>query len=282
MIKFSELSEERIKDFAGGVIFNFNRGYDYYIDDMVEDFEYDPKKFVFCANIYGNYGCYDIEVWSNNDNIEANCNCPFDGYPCKHIVAVLLYFLNNKESFQEDLNAQKQVENRVKKKLSSLSKAELIRIILSYSQKYSSFKRELLLQLSIDKQKSIKQFFKEIDKIFRKFESDNFSTYEISRELKVIIKQIETADPDVRTEIIWKITDGILHELNEYGMNDVPLENLTIDTIDMLVHILNSNPDLLERRKEIGAELEAYCEWRNCGIIDHICDAVYELSENEI
>ena len=39
------------------------------------------------------------------------------------------------------------------------------------------------------------------------------------------------------------------------------------------LHVRN----LLERRKEIGAELEAYCEWRNCGIIDHICDAEYEL-----
>jgi hypothetical protein len=279
MIKFSKLSEERIKNFAGEVI--FNRGYDYYKDDMVEDFQYDPKNVVICANIHGSYGYYNIELWNKNDQIEASCNCPYDGYPCKHIIAVLLYFFNNKESYLKDVNTQKEVENILHKKLSSLSKPELSRIIISYSQKNQSFKRELMLQLSIDKQKSVKQFLKAIDKIFRKFETSNFSTYEISRDLKEIIKQIENADSDIRTEIIWKITDGILHQLNEYGMDDLPLEDLAIETLDLLVLILSSDPGLINRRKAIGIELEAYCKWRNCVISDYICDASYELLENE-
>lgn len=279
MVQFSKLSKKNIKDFAGEVI--FNRGYNYYVNEMVEDFEYDPARSVFSANINGNFGCYDIEGWSDNDYLKAHCNCPYDGYPCKHIVAVLLYFLNNKESYTKDLKAQKQAEKVVSKKLSSLTKAELIGIILSYSKKYPSIRRELMLQFSMDKEKSKKQFFQAINKIFRKLESDNSSTYEISRELKEIIKQVETAEKDIKTEIIWKITDNLLHDLNEYGMNDRPLEDLAIETMDLLVHLLNINPNLVERRKEIQVELGKYCEWGNCGIIDDICDTSYALLEDE-
>lgn len=278
-MKYSKLSKKNIKNFAGEVI--FDRGYNYYVNEMVEDFEYDPARSVFSANIYGNFGCYDIKAWSDNDYLKARCNCPYDGYPCKHIVAVLLYFCNNKESYTKKLKLKKQAEKTVKKRLLSLTKAELVDIIISYSQKYPSIKRELMLKLSIDKQKSTKEFFQAINKIFRKLESDNFSTYEISRELKEILKQIEPADNNIKTEVLWKITDNLLYELNAYGMNDRPLEDLAIETMDLLVQLLNENPDSVDRRKEIRIALEKYCEIGNCGITDYICDASYELLEDE-
>lgn len=74
--------------------------------------------------------------------------------------------------------------------------------------------------------------------------------------------------------------DYMVHDF-EYGINDRPLEDLAIETMDLLVDLLNNNPDLVERRKKIQAKLEKYCEWGNCGITDDICDASYELSEDE-
>lgn len=278
MLKFSELSEKRIKDFAGNVI--FNRGYDYYHDGLVEDFEFDPKKQTFCASIHGSLGYYTIEVCNNDDYLEANCDCPFDGYPCKHIVAVLLYFLDNKDNYLKDLNAQRKMEKIVEDKLSVLPKKQLIQIILSLLQKYPSVRRELILQLSDDKQTSLKQFFKAIAQILRTFENREFSTYEISHNLKGIMKQAESADDDIKVEIIWKITDGVLNQLNQYGISDIPLENIAIETMGILVDLLNNNPGLNERRKEIQSELEEYCEWGNCGIVDFICDAAFEISDD--
>ena len=278
MLKFSELSEKSIKGFAGNAI--FNRGYDYYHDGLVEDFEFDPKKQTFCASIRGSIGNYSIEVWNNDDLLEANCDCPFDGYPCKHIVAVLLYFLDNKDNYLKDLNAQRKMDKIVEDKLSAFPKKQLIQIILSILQKYPSVRRKIVLRLSDDKQTSLKQFFKTIDKILRTFENCEFSTYEISHNLKGIIKQAESADDDIKVEIIWKITDGLLNRLNQYGMSDIPLENIAIETMDILVDLLNNNPGLDKRRKEIQSELEEYCEWRNCGIVDFICDTAIELSND--
>ena len=280
MIKFSEISKKKIKEFAGEVI--FNRGDEYYHDELVEDFEYDPDQHIFSATVQGSIGYYSVEVWNNNDIIEANCDCPYDGYPCKHIVAVLLYFLNNKEKYLKGLAAQQEIEKVVKDKLFSFSKTELIEILLSYFKKYPSFRRELMLQLSVNKQSSINQFSKEIDKIFKIFENRNFSTYDISHKLEEILKQIETAGYEEKIEIIWKIADGVLHQLNEYGMDDIPLENIAIETMDLLVQLFDSHPEYLQRRIEIQAELEEYCECGNCGIVDHIYDTVRELSvENE-
>ena len=277
MLKYSKITKNGIKNFAGDVI--FNRGYSYYNDGLVEDFEYDQKKQIFSASIQGSVGCYSIEVWNCGDNLEANCDCPFDGYPYKHIVAVLLYFLNNKDEYLKDLKVQQKKSSVVKDKLSELSKAELIRLILSFSKKYPSIRRELNLKLSDDKQLIMKQFFKEIDKIFRTFESHNFSTYEISTKLKEIIKHIETADDFLKVEIIWKIADGVLHQLNTYGMDDLPLENIAIETMDTLVELLNNVPRLDKRRKEIQGKLEKYGEQGNCGIVDDICEAAFEISD---
>jgi uncharacterized Zn finger protein len=279
MIDISNISKKKIKDFAGEVI--FNRGLDYFRDDMVEDFEYDPKLYSFQAMVHGSYGFYDIEICNNQNHLEANCNCPYDGYPCKHIVAVLLYFLENKNKYLKELKKQNDLESIMNRELSGLSKDELIKMILSFSKNHSTIKRELLLHLSIDSEKSFKSFEKTIDKIFFKFERDSFSTYEISRELKKILKQVETANPDFQIEVLWKVLNGVLFQLNEYGMNDIPFEDLAMNSLNKLVDLFQAIPGLKEKNPEIIHELEEYCEWRNCGIADEICEAYFTITEDE-
>ena len=279
MIDLSNISKKKIKEFAGEVI--YNRGFDYFHDDMVEDFEYDPKLFSFQAMVHGSYGFYDIEIWNNQGNLEANCNCPYDGYPCKHIVAVLLYFLENKNKYLTEHKKQSDLESTMSKELSKLPKDELIKIILSFSKNHSTVKRELLLNLSIDNEKSFRSFDKAIDKIFFKLERDSFSTYEISRDLKKILKQVEAANPDFQIEVLWKIINGVLFQLNEYGMNDIPFENLAINTLDKLVDLFQTVPDLKENNPEVLSELKEYCEWHNCGITDEICEAYYTITKDD-
>lgn len=279
MIELKNISKRKIKEFAGEVI--YNRGLDYFHDEMVEDFEYDPKLFSFQAMVQGSHGFYDIEIWNDQGHLEANCNCPYDGYPCKHIVAVLLYFLENKNKYLAELKKQSDLESAMSKELSKLAKDELIKMILSFSKNYSPIKRELLLNLAIDNEKSFRLFDDAIDKIFFKCERNNFSTYEISRELKKILKQVEAADPDFQIEVLWKITNGVLFQLNEYGMNDTPFEYLAIDSLDKLVYLFQTVPNLKENNPEIISELKEYCDWHNCGITDEVCEAYYTITEED-
>jgi len=94
--------------------------------------------------------------------------------------------------------------------------------------------------------------------------------------LKKIIKQVDAAEPDIRVEILWKITDGILLQLNQYGMNDIPLEDLAINTLSQIIEIFRSDSEIKENNPAIISELKEYCEWQNCGIRDEICEA-YEI-----
>ncbi len=279
MIDISNISKKKIKEFAGEVI--FNRGLDYFQDDMVEDFEYDPKRFSFQAMVHGSYGFYDIEISNSQGHIEADCNCPYDGYPCKHIVAVLLYFLENKNKYLKELKKQNDLESIMNRELSGLSKDELIKMILSFSKNHSAIKRELLLNLSIDDEKSFRFFDKAIDKIYSKFERETFSTYESSRELKNILKQVETVNPEFQLEVLWKVLNGLLFQLNEYGMSDIPFEDLAMNSLNKLVELFQANPEFKDKYSEILHELGEYCEWRNCGICDEIDEAYFLITENE-
>lgn len=277
MIDLSNISQKTIKEFAGEVI--YNRGLDYFEDDMVENFEYDPKHSSIQSMVHGSYGLYDIEIWNNQGHLEANCNCPYDGYPCKHIVAVLLYYLENRNKYLTELEKQSDLESTMNEELSRLSKNELIKMILSFSRNHSPIKRELLLLLSIDNKKSYRSFDKAIDKIFFKCERDNFSTYEMSRDLKKILKQIEPATPDFQIKVLWKITNGVLYQLNEYGMNDIPFEDLAINTLWKLVDLFQNVPGLKENNPDIISELKEYCDWQNCGISDEIHEAYDTITE---
>ena len=252
------------------------------MDNMVEDFEYNPVENTVKANIHGSLGVYSIDVRESKNQIVAECDCPFDGYPCKHIVAVLLYYLHNKDNFIQSLEKEQKDEKLLKDKLFSLKKEEIIEIVLSFLNEYPSVKRELFLHLSISKESTLKHFYKEVDKVLRDFERDTFSTYEIGRKLREIIKQSKAADDEIKVEILWKIIDGILHQLNEFGMDDMTLENLVIESMDLLVKSFNSVPGLDNRRKEIQAEIERYCNWGNCGIVDDICDIAFEISDESI
>lgn len=111
------LSEENIKTFTGDVI--FKRGLDIYLRNKVrqiniEDFKY-IKSEETCFNLNavvesstsynGNYSVF-CRINSNNNIISYDCDCPayINGYGsgmCKHIVAVLIKFLRERNKILE-------------------------------------------------------------------------------------------------------------------------------------------------------------------------------------
>ena len=63
-------------------------------------------------------------------------------------------------------------------------------------------------------------------------------------------------------------------------MDDEPLESIVIWTMEMLVDLLNSDSRFEKRKKEIQIKLEEYGELGNCGIVDFIYDAAFEISDD--
>ncbi|MDR2804390.1 MAG: SWIM zinc finger family protein, partial [Dysgonamonadaceae bacterium] len=76
----------------------FERGEDYYENDMVDNVEHDYPD-TWTAEVSGS-DLYSVEIKMNGDEIVSwDCDCPYDnGDICKHIVAVLLYIKDNQKS----------------------------------------------------------------------------------------------------------------------------------------------------------------------------------------
>ena len=91
------------------------------------------------------------------------------------------------------------------------------------------------------------------------------------------MKSVEDASDTIKAEVYWAVTDRILTELNEYGMDEESLEDVAINALESLAECLENNRSLRQRKKEIIEKLMEYYTWGNCGIKDYIYDSVYQL-----
>ena len=99
-MQLRNLSEGFIKQFAGSTI--FSRGKEYCQSQMVDEIKYDAVRDRIEAEVSGSSGSsYDVEITAAPRGIDATCSCPYDGYPCKHIVAVLLHSGSTDEAKRE-------------------------------------------------------------------------------------------------------------------------------------------------------------------------------------
>jgi uncharacterized Zn finger protein len=275
-MKLKDLSESVIKKFAGATI--FGRGKEYCQNQMVEEVEYDLARDHIQAEVSGSSGHnYDVEITAAKRGIDAACSCPYDGYPCKHIVAVLLTFMEKQETLLRQAVESKKKRLSLKDRVRALSQERLAKILLSLAEKYPDCQRDLLVELGDDPQEAASVIRKQIHQIFRAFESDDYASSKVIKQLKAILRSIQESSPQIKVKVYWIVSDRILKELNEYGMNDEPLEDLAIETLDLLAEILSKPESSPEEKAGIVRALKKYSEWGNCGIIDSIDEAIEKI-----
>ena len=94
------LTEEHIEQLAQkscDFCYIFARGVDYSRSGRVIKLEYGPDGDRIAAEVNGSYGNYVVKISATKHGIDAYCDCPYEAYPCKHIVAVLLSSANERE-----------------------------------------------------------------------------------------------------------------------------------------------------------------------------------------
>ena len=160
--KLTELTETGIREFAGATI--FNRGYDYFEQEMVYELNYDSNRIV--AEVYGNYGNYEVEITSEEGEVKAYCSCAYDGYPCKHIVAVLLTFIHDKEKYIQQASQHQNELSSLKDKIRKLPRADLMEIVISCLDKYPDFWRDMAARLALDEKLTLNTILKQVKKNF--------------------------------------------------------------------------------------------------------------------
>ena len=92
-----DIAEKDVRAIAAdsGVL---ERGYDYYLSGKVASLEVVGDTLQ--AEVEGSYANeYDVMVAVDEDGgIEAGCDCPYDGWACKHIVAVFYSWLHDERN----------------------------------------------------------------------------------------------------------------------------------------------------------------------------------------
>jgi len=278
-MRLKDLTEQNIRQFAGSTI--FGRGRAYYKDGMVEDLEYDPQNDSIEAKVIGNHGDYAVEISSQDGETTAECTCPFDGYPCKHIVAVLLEFIHEHAAHVAKAEKKRKNETFLQGKLKSLPNDELVEMILSCAKKYPDFKRELMVRFEPDKTVIIKTLEKQIERAFPSVTSGYYEPVNTVKQLKKILLSVEGAPVEIRLRVHWAVADRVLAELNEYGMDGSSLENVAANALDEIVKLFSDNQSMKEQRQEIIEELMDYYIKGNCGMVDDICNTAVELCKEK-
>lgn len=274
-MKLADLTQKAIEEFAGATI--YARGNSYYRSGRVSELVYDPDTESITAEVAGSSGDYDVEVEQADEDIQASCNCPYWGYPCKHIAAVLLNFVNHRLEILREAQEAKSQKTVIEKRIRELSKEELVAMVMACARKYSDFQRELMVRFEPDQKRTLDALLKQVARAFPSIESSSYSTAKIAKELNRILESVENAEETIDLEVHWAVADAILHELNEYGMNDEALEDVLFDVLEALKDILGETESLTPRRLEIIGSLMDYYNWGNFGMVDAVYDTVMDL-----
>lgn len=144
-MKLKDIDEEHIQEIADSSAI-LARGLDYYESGSVISFRIEDSRII--AKVRGN-NIYDIEISAEGDKLDASCNCPYDGYGCKHIVAVLYKWINEKDKTREQTESKRTSRNiDIKDELAKLDKQNLVEIVSVFAEKYADVKRDLLIRLT--------------------------------------------------------------------------------------------------------------------------------------
>ncbi len=239
--------------------------------------DFDPKENTIAAEVSGNYGDYCVEISGQDGKILAECDCPYEGYPCKHVAAVLLAYVQRRAEFVQSAVKQKKDFGSLKNNLVGLPPDELVRLILGCAEKYPDFKRELMVRFDADKDVTLTALLKDVERAFPSMEREDYSPTRIAKQLRAILESVAQAPAQLKAEVYWAVVDRILQELNEYGINNESFEKLASKTLDELVKLLKKNVDLQTFKQSVITELMEHYRRDNCGITDDIYDAAHAL-----
>lgn len=274
-MKLSEYTTDYVKRWAGGAI--FQRGENYARQGMVQQLTYNPDADTLQANVSGSGDEYEVEISAQSDSLTATCTCPYDGWPCKHIVAVMLAFLGQKDELTKQATRQKKADSTLAKKLAELSSTELAAILLESAKKYPDLKRELSMRFEANKEATFTTIKKQIARAFPSIESDYYETRGIAKQLRAILASTTQAAPEIRAKVCWAVIDRILKELNDYGMDDEPLEDAAMAAMDELAAAFQAATELRDARRDVIAQLLNYYRKSNCGLTDWLYDSAVQL-----
>ena len=207
----------------------FRSGVEYEQSGAITQFSRTPNGI--SARVQGNYGKYALTI---SNDLELNCNCPYEGSVCKHLIAVLLKYLD--DGNPETASAESGAASAFEQTLEAMPEDELRQLVLRLTQEQPDFRRVLLDNMTIlpallrqqpHDPKQVKYLKKEIDRAVEaatQYDGEGYdSDYGVSPDLNAVLDAAEMLHPEDQTEIYWYIVTSCNAAMDD-NVSDEPIQ----------------------------------------------------------
>ncbi|MGN1317756.1 MAG: SWIM zinc finger domain-containing protein [Lachnospirales bacterium] len=215
------------------------RGYDYYADRAVCDFEVSENNII--AQVSG-YDLYDVEIEIENDEItDMHCTCPYaeGGSNCKHMAAVLYKY----ENYDKESTSYESIDNIVNSADEGVVRAFLTDILKNSNRLFLKFKNMISTEVSREDVKKLKN------------------------EINCIIDSYSDRHGFIDYRSAWDFSCDILDIIINDNINMFVDKGYLEESFDLVIYILKlvGNIDIDDSDGGIGMILSKCCD-----IIRHI------------
>ncbi len=282
-MKLTDLNEAAVRAFATPTI--FGRGESYFRQKAVRELSYDPKTDRIASETHGQHDDYEQELWISDDRIDGRCDCPYDGFPCKHLVASLLTFIAEKQMYVAQAGLRKKKVDSLRASLEKLSKEKLIELLIDGASTDHEFKNGLLVKLQPDNSVTLAALRKQIQRAYPPMSPDanmNFDDRAAAKQLRKILNSLaETDNAELKAEAYLCVAERVMEEFDKYGGGPDALEYIATDAIDEFATVLCTAELPPDKRKDLLERFTRLERYGNSGFEWAVEEAIERISEND-
>lgn len=160
---FETISADDIQDYCESKV--YHRGLEYYNDGSVTEATYYSGGNSLIAIVKGTFK-YTVNINLQNGEVSSSCTCPYKDGICKHTIATLLYAIDEDVEI-EIIPDTKNSANETKQYMQSLSKDELISLVMKFAPEQFFVEVKNKFSDSSVAQNVFKKVERNIQKIFK-------------------------------------------------------------------------------------------------------------------
>ena len=148
--QFQALTLDSIKELADSQAV-YQRGVQYLNSEAIHKFSATSHRIN--AKVHGRYGDYTVEIVDAITKLKMSCSCQYDGDVCKHLVAVLLHFLE----IDKTVIIETSFPDVIRQALTAMPQQDLVNLIIEMANEREEFRSDLMTRITISPQLIIEQ-----------------------------------------------------------------------------------------------------------------------------
>jgi len=277
-MKMNTLNDIRIEDIEE--LFDseiFGRGEEYFEEGLVKDIELiDDKTLI--GTVIGN-DKYKVTISIDSDGeIVCDCTCPCD-FNCKHAVALLLKWVNEKKNYNEensksDSSKSLEKEETIHEILHKKNKEELIDLITNFLSKEPKLKSLITIRKN--------EIYRKVKNLFSDFWEWN-EVRALIEELELIIEGIKKNKSSWNKDLLEEMdkTSRVLINGQDNVHDDGDLSFFLNDWFEVFGEIFASIKPTIEEKKSFIEKIKKFVEKDEYGFDNDIEKALYGMCKTK-